>query len=47
MNVLAMKAEPQWPFYDHGPADYRAFKAQLSTTPSLPQANPKPTLSLP
>ena len=27
MNVLALKAEPHWPFYEHGPADYRAFKA--------------------
>jgi hypothetical protein len=27
MNVLALKAEPHYPFYDHGPADYRAFKA--------------------
>ena len=27
MTVLALKAEPQWPFYDHGPADYRAYKA--------------------
>mmetsp|Transcript_13903 Transcript_13903/g.42397 ORF Transcript_13903/g.42397 Transcript_13903/m.42397 type:complete len:751 (-) Transcript_13903:639-2891(-) len=26
-NVLALKAEPSWPFYSHGPADYRAFKA--------------------
>lgn len=26
-NVLALKAEPHWPFYEHGPADYRAFKA--------------------
>ena len=27
MNVLALKAEPHWPFYEHGPADYRAYKA--------------------
>ena len=27
MNVLALKAEPHWPFYEHGPADYRGFKA--------------------
>mmetsp|Transcript_38002 Transcript_38002/g.127179 ORF Transcript_38002/g.127179 Transcript_38002/m.127179 type:complete len:561 (+) Transcript_38002:25-1707(+) len=27
MNVLALKAEPSWPYYSHGPADYRAFKA--------------------
>ena len=26
-NTLALKAEPHWPFYEHGPADYRAFKA--------------------
>ena len=27
MNVLAMKAEPHWPLYSHGPADYRSFIA--------------------
>lgn len=27
MNVLALKAEPTWAFYSHGPADYRGFKA--------------------
>ena len=26
-QVLALKAEPLWGFYEHGPADYRAFKA--------------------
>ena len=25
--MLALKAEPHYPFFDHGPADYRAFKA--------------------
>ncbi|KAL1520780.1 hypothetical protein AB1Y20_022344 [Prymnesium parvum] len=27
MTVLALKAEPEWGFYAHGPADYRAFIA--------------------
>ena len=31
MNVLALKAEPHYPFYEHGPADYRAFKAMYSS----------------
>ncbi|KAL3903772.1 MAG: hypothetical protein SGPRY_011540 [Prymnesium sp.] len=36
MNVLALKAEPEWGYFDHGPADYRAFKAvhlSLLTSP--------------
>lgn len=27
MNVLALKAEPHYPLFAHGPADYRAFTA--------------------
>ena len=27
MNVLALKAEPHYPLFAHGPADYRSFTA--------------------
>lgn len=27
MYVLSLKAEPEWAFYEHGPADYRSFIA--------------------